>query len=84
MVITDQLAHADAFVAAWLPGSEGLGVAETLFGVAGFSGKLPLPWPSSRTTGVAQYAPLFEEGYGLTTSPKFVRMIDNVVGFNYK
>src|SRR3954451_20505665 len=37
--------EADAIVAAWLPGSEGTGVADTLFGARPFTGKLPVTWP---------------------------------------
>jgi len=35
----------DAVVAAWLPGSEGEGVADAIFGTVPFTGRLPLPWP---------------------------------------
>ncbi len=48
----------DAFVAAWLPGTEGEGVADVLFGDAPFAGKLPRPWPG-----------LFPDGFGLFYSP---------------
>ena len=41
MDITDQLDLADAWVAAWLPGTEGQGVTDVLFGDAPFTGKLP-------------------------------------------
>ncbi|MGK6318303.1 glycoside hydrolase family 3 N-terminal domain-containing protein [Sphingomonas sp. DT-204] len=63
---------ADAFVAAWLPGSEGGGVADVLFGKAEFRGKLPFSWPkrSDQTplnVGDAGYDPLFSYGFGLTT-----------------
>ncbi len=60
---------ADAFVTAWLPGSEGGGLADVLVGDrAGkprfdFSGKLPVAWP--RTAAMADGA-LFDFGYGLT------------------
>ncbi|MCU0359033.1 MAG: glycoside hydrolase family 3 C-terminal domain-containing protein [Cyclobacteriaceae bacterium] len=47
LVVTDQLKQADAFVAAWLPGSEGEGVAEVLFGDYDFQGKLPHSWPKA-------------------------------------
>ena len=40
-----QLRQIDALVAAWLPGSEGAGVADTLFGERPFTGKLPVTWP---------------------------------------
>ncbi|XP_041991486.1 beta-glucosidase BoGH3B-like [Salvia splendens] len=64
----------DALVAAWLPGSEGGGVADVLFGDYGFSGKLPRTWfrrveqlPMNK--GDAHYDPLFGFGFGLTTMP---------------
>jgi beta-glucosidase len=61
----------DAFVAAWLPGSEGGGVADVLVGKTDFRGKLPYSWPraSDQTplnVGDARYDPLFRYGYGLT------------------
>lgn len=67
----------DAFVAAWLPGSEGAGVADVLFrGADGeiahdFRGKLSFSWPRSPdqtvlNVGDADYDPLFPYGYGLT------------------
>jgi beta-glucosidase len=67
-----QLSHIDALVAAWLPGSEGAGVADTLFGKRRFTGKLPVTWPRSLdqepiNIGDASYNPLFPYGYGLTT-----------------
>jgi beta-glucosidase len=75
LVITDQFPTADAWVAAWLPGSEGAGVADVLFGDYPFTGKLPYTWPRSNDqlpinenndvgkTGCE--APLFHFGYGL-------------------
>lgn len=45
LIITDDIASWDALIAAWLPGSEGQGVADVLFGDKGFTGTLPLPWP---------------------------------------
>jgi beta-glucosidase len=76
MAITEQLDGSDAFVAAWLPGTEGQGVADVLFGDYPFTGKLPYTWPRSmdqipfdfdslETTGPE--APLFPLGYGLET-----------------
>lgn len=61
-----------AFVAAWLPGSEGGGVADLLFGKAQFTGKLPYSWPkaSDQTAvniGDKDYDPLFAYGFGLST-----------------
>ncbi|MGB8213294.1 MAG: glycoside hydrolase family 3 protein [Anaerolineales bacterium] len=75
LIITDQLANADAWVAAWLPGTEGEGVSDVLFGDHPFVGKLPYTWPRSNAqlpinennavgkTGCD--APLFPFGYGL-------------------
>jgi beta-glucosidase len=71
MILGDALTQADAFVAAWLPGSEGGGVADVLFGDAKPTGKLPMSWPRSMTqvpinVGDAAYDPLFPYGFGLT------------------
>ena len=60
-----------AFVAAWLPGSEGRGIAEVLFGAYGFKGKLGFSWPRTAdqvptNIGDPDYDPLFEHGFGLT------------------
>jgi beta-glucosidase len=70
MIITDELEDADAFVAAWLPGTEGDGVAEVLFGDYGFTGRLSYSWPRDMSQipiniGDAIYDPLFPFGYGL-------------------
>ncbi len=47
MTVTSTIKQSDAFIAAWLPGSEGAGVADFLFGADGFKpvGKLPTSWP---------------------------------------
>jgi beta-glucosidase len=47
LIITDQVDGWDALMVVWLPGSEGAGVADVLFGKAAFTGTLPLPWPAS-------------------------------------
>jgi beta-glucosidase len=47
LIITDQLQDADSWVAAWLPGSEGQGIADVLFGDYPFTGTLPVIWPRS-------------------------------------
>lgn len=68
MIIGDTLEVADAFVAAWLPGTEGQGVADVLFGAVPFTGKLPFTWPATMAQvplGVSDAAPLFPFGYGL-------------------
>ena len=67
-----QLADIDALVEAWLPGSEGAGVADTLFGRQPFTGKLPVSWPRTLAqepinVGDADYDPLYPFGYGLQT-----------------
>jgi beta-glucosidase len=74
-VVTDQLGKMDALVASWLPGSEGAGVADVLFGRRGFTGKLPVSWPRSEAqvpinVGDRGYDPLFRYGHGLTTRPR--------------
>jgi beta-glucosidase len=71
LVLGSVLEQADALVAAWLPGTEGSGVADVLFGDYRPTGTLSYSWP--RTTaqlsihrGDAGYDPLFPFGYGLT------------------
>ncbi|GAB4528692.1 MAG: hypothetical protein Tsb0020_45770 [Haliangiales bacterium] len=67
-----ELNRSDAFVAGWLPGSEGAGVADVLFdnnGTFGFTGKLSFSWPAEScqqplNDGDAG-TPLFAYGYGL-------------------
>lgn len=71
LLVTDRLEEWDAFVAAWLPGSEGAGVADVIFGDYDFTGKLPCTWPADNTqvgmnVGDDDYNPLFPFGYGLT------------------
>jgi beta-glucosidase len=71
-IVTDELPKTDAFVMSWLPGSEGGGVADVLFGKRPFTGKLPVTWPRSQAqepinVGDADYDPLFRYGFGLTT-----------------
>jgi beta-glucosidase len=66
------LAQIDALDAAWLPGSEGGGVADTLFGKAPFTGKLSFSWPRSVAQepiniGDPGYDPLYRYGWGLRT-----------------
>ena len=48
LVLKSAFADSDAFVAAWLPGTEGRGVTDVLFGDFKFTGKLPRNWPGSR------------------------------------
>ncbi len=65
------LDQADALVAAWLPGSEGQGVADVLFGDYRPTGKLSRSWPRSVAqlpinVGDKDYDPLFPFGFGLS------------------
>jgi beta-glucosidase len=71
-VLTDQLDSIDALIASWLPGSEGAGVADVLFGERPFTGRLPMTWPRTEAqvpinVGDADYDPLFPYGWGLQT-----------------
>src|SRR6185312_9673255 len=68
LVLNSALDQSDAFVAAWLPGTEGEGITDVLFGDHPFKGKLPRHWPvnneqlsADNTAGSA----LFSIGYGL-------------------
>ena len=71
MILGEVLDEADAIVAAWLPGTEGQGVADVMFGDAKFKGKLSFSWPKSMeqlpvNVNTAGKEPLFKYGYGLT------------------
>ena len=75
LVVTEEINFSKAFVAAWLPGSEGDGIAEVLFGDYNFVGKLPHTWPKSKDDYIGKYGPnywensiqpLYKIGYGLT------------------
>ena len=74
LVTTAQIDQSDAFIAAWLPGSEGDGIAQVLFGDYDFKGKLPHSWPKSEEDFQGKYGPnfwddsiepLFPFGHGL-------------------
>ncbi|MBA0742289.1 hypothetical protein Gogos_015358, partial [Gossypium gossypioides] len=74
VVIQPYVASIEALVAAWLPGSEGQGVADVLFGDFGFTGKLSFTWFKTvdqlpMHVGDPHYDPLFPLGFGLTTQP---------------
>ncbi len=75
--VNPEINASDAFVAAWLPGSEGGGIADVLIGdKAGkprndFHGKLSFSWPKTAAQftlnkGDKNYDPLFAYGYGLS------------------
>jgi beta-glucosidase len=71
MIIDKALDKCDAFVAAWLPGTQGEGVSDVLFGDFKPTGKLSFTWPRSMdqipsNVGDRDYDPLFKYGYGLT------------------
>jgi len=71
IIINAELENADAFVAAWLPGTEGQGIADVLFGDYNFKGKLSHSWPKSMeqipvNKDDENYNPLFTIGYGLS------------------
>lgn len=77
--VNREINAADAFIAAWLPGSEGDGVADVLFKTAAgtiahdFVGRLSYSWPKSAdqsplNVGQANYDPQFALGYGLNYS----------------
>lgn len=73
LVVNAELAESAAFVAAWLPGSEGAGVADVLFGDYDFEGRLPMSWPAempgedgtgANGSGDGLSRVLFPRGYG--------------------
>ena len=76
LYVNPQINAADAFVAAFLPGSEGGGVADVLTGANDFSGKLSFSWPkrpdqTPLNVGDAHYDPQFAYGFGLSyAAPK--------------
>jgi len=70
LVLGKALDKTDAFVAAWLPGTEGQGVADVLFGDHKPTGKLPRTWPANddqlSVSAVKSQTPQFPYGFGLT------------------
>ena len=71
MLIEPSLNSSKAFIAAWLPGTEGQGVADILFGDFKPVGKLPHSWPKNMqqipiNIEDANYDPLFPYGFGMT------------------
>lgn len=78
MWVNPELNQSDAFVAAWLPGTEGGGIADVLFTNQqgeveyDFTGQLTFSWPATPTdvelnVGNADYNPLFAYGFGLSS-----------------
>ncbi len=78
-LVVPGIAEIDGLVASWLPGTEGTGVADTLFGQVPFTGRLPVTWPAAAeqvpvNVGDAAYAPQFSYGWGLRTDPQRDRL----------
>ena len=69
LFMNKQIADADAVVAAWLPGSEGAGIADVLFGSRQFKATLPIAWPSN----VNQLPIRSDSATNDGTSPLFIR-----------
>ncbi|MGW2144960.1 glycoside hydrolase family 3 N-terminal domain-containing protein [Nonomuraea bangladeshensis] len=73
-MLLGDLSGVEAVVAAWLPGTEGDGVADPLFGAVPYTGRLPFTWFRTAAqipinVGDAAYDPLFPYGWGLRTDP---------------
>jgi len=71
LILGEVLDLADGILAAWLPGTEGAGVADVLLGDYAPTGKLSFTWPRSNdqiplNLGDEPYDPLFPFGFGLT------------------
>ena len=70
LVVTAEMDAATSFVAAWLPGSEGAGVADVLFGDHDFQGRLSFSWPARPEQNPNRedpdYHPRYPVGFGLT------------------
>ena len=71
MIIEEELDDSHAFIAAWLPGTEGGGISDVIFGDFNFTGKLSMTWPKSMKQvpinyGDSNYDPLFKFGFGLS------------------
>ncbi len=71
LIVDEILSDCDALVAAWLPGTEGRGVSDVLFGDFSPTGKLSFSWPRTMAQipinlGDRDYHPLFPYGFGLT------------------
>ncbi len=92
--VNPELNQSDAFVAAWLPGSEGGGIADVLVGDAAgkprtdFAGRLSFSWPKTAgqftlNKGAPGYDPLFALGYGLSYArPGRVPKLGEVAGID--
>jgi beta-glucosidase len=70
LIIEPIIPYSDAILAAWLPGTEGQGITDILFGDYNPSGKLSHSWPRKMqdipiNSGDIEYDPLFEYGFGI-------------------
>jgi beta-glucosidase len=70
LIVSEDIDNSNAFMVAWLPGSEGDGVSDVLFGDAPANGTLSFSWPRSMENipvnfDQENYDPLFKIGYGL-------------------
>ncbi|MET8862500.1 glycoside hydrolase family 3 N-terminal domain-containing protein [Nonomuraea sp. NPDC004580] len=80
-LLLGDLSGVEAVVASWLPGTEGDGVADPLFGAVPYTGRLPFTWFRSVAqlpinVGDASYDPLFPYGWGLRTDRARDRLKD--------
>ncbi|MFT4993839.1 MAG: beta-glucosidase [Paraglaciecola sp.] len=79
LLVDKELHGSSAFIAAWLPGSEGQGLSDVLFGDYDFQGKLSFTWPTSSLISDSKqehkYATLFPLGYGLRYSKGSLKAI---------
>ena len=71
LIVTEEIEASDAFMVAWLPGTEGDGVSDVLFGDVAPTAKLSFSWPKSMANVPVNYDdedynPLYKLGYGLT------------------
>ena len=79
LLVTEVAERFDALVTAWLPGSEGGGIADVLFGDLPFTGKLPYSWPRSSdqvplaALDAAPEPPLWPRGHGLAGAVAIVK-----------
>ena len=87
MFTNPEINASDAFVAAWLPGTQGGGVADVLVAqrsgqpIRDFTGTLPFAWPSDAASPVAE--PQFDLGYGLSyAAPREVGQLSEDPGID--
>ncbi len=81
LIIDAEIDASAAFVASWLPGAEGRGVAEVLMGEHDFSGRLPLPWPGPEHGDglLVEAGAAFPAGHGLGLSATRQRLGENAL-----